>query len=230
MEVFGLRQPKLLTVFTQPLHKRLREVAVVARLAPCRQLPVGDDHNAARFVQQHDRVIKEHEVFVRQLCIHHVVYDDERTAEPEFIPLLLFGNVVFIADGIEELFNRAVTDLDVRRQRLPAEMACQRRLAGAAFSDDEQVLIDVDPRQILQLLNLPANAAVDFLRKELLARQAALMFELDVPRAVAQVGFLLQDGFEIGEVGRRSAAQVDVAAGEIIQLQLPRQLSYVLGV
>lgn len=154
-------------------------MAVVSRLDPGRQLPVGDDDYAARFVQQHDRVIEAHEVFVRQLRVHHVVHDDERAAEPVLVPQLLIGDAVFVAHGVEELFDRAVADLDIRGQRLPAEMACQRRLAGAAFADDEQVLIAVDPREILQLLDLPADAAVDFLGEELLARQAAFMLELD---------------------------------------------------
>lgn len=70
--MFLLCQPDLLTICTQALDERLHQVSVVATLAPARQLPVGNDHDASRFVLQHDRVIKEHQLFVTQPSIHHI--------------------------------------------------------------------------------------------------------------------------------------------------------------
>ena len=180
--MFWLCQPDLLTVCTQALDERLHQMSVVAALAPAGQLPVGNDHDASRFVQQHDRVIKEHQLFVAQTRIHHIVYDDQRTAEPVFVSLQLFVNVIFGFQRIKETLDRVVADLEICRKGLPAKMTGQRCFACAAFADDEQVLIVIDPVESLQMLNLPLDATVELARQILFFGKPTVVLKPNIPR------------------------------------------------
>lgn len=96
-----LCQPNLLTVGTQTLNQRLHQVTVVASLAPCRQLPVGNDDNASRFVEQHNRVVEGHQLLVGDSRIHHVIDDDHRAAEPVFVFLHLVVDEILSSQRID---------------------------------------------------------------------------------------------------------------------------------
>ena len=137
-------------------------MVVIAVLIPAGQLPIGNDDNASRFVEQHDRVVKVHQLFVGQPCVHHIVYDDQGTAEPVFVFLHLFVDMVFGFQGIKKALHGIVADLDICRDGLSSKMAGEGCFPGAAFADDEQVLVIINPAQLFQLLNLPFDAAVEF--------------------------------------------------------------------
>ena len=164
-------------------------------------------------------MVERHEFFVGQSRVHHIVNDDDRTIEPVLIAICLLANVLFVFERVEEILDGVVADFDTGFHRQSAEVTGERRLAGAAFADDEQVLIVIDPSEFFQLLDLPADAAVEFLRQEFLAGQSAVVFQLDEMRFFAERDFLFEDTLEIGEVCFGTAGQINIASREIEQLQ-----------
>ena len=214
-----LCQPNLLTVGTQALDQRLHQVAVVAALAPCRQLPVGNDDNASRFIEQHDRVVEIHQLLVGDFGIHHVIYDDHRAAEPVFVPLHLVVNVILGSQRVEETLNGVVADLDIRRNRLFSKVAGKGSLSGAAFADDEQILFFVYPAQLFQVLDLPLDTAVELSRQEFLAGKVAVMLKPDIPGLVSHILLLLHDFLQKVQILFGRFGKVDIPAGKMKQLE-----------
>ena len=201
-------------------------MAVVSALCPRRQLTVRDDDNASRFVEQHDRVIEVHKFFVAQPRVHHIVDDDKRTTEPVFVFLLLLVNVAFRFESVEEAFDGIVADLDVCFKRFSPEMTGERSLPGTALADDEKILIFVDPRELFKLFDLPLDPAVELFSQKLLLRQAALVFLLHIPRTLSETDLLLEDALYESQILFGRAGQVNIPAGDIVQLKAARQLHY----